>query len=324
MCNSDATDESYMRRCIQLARNGRQHAAPNPMVGAVIVHDGRVIGEGFHAVCGQAHAEVNAINSVRPADRPLLRESTLYVSLEPCAHFGRTPPCAALIVKTGIPRVVVGCIDPFAKVQGRGVEMLRKAGVEVVTGVLEDECRRLNRRFFTAQTRRRPYVTLKWARSADGFIDKWRDTADKPPVRLSTPFSLMQVHRLRSRHQAILVGHRTLQLDRPQLNVRHWAGEQPLRVALGRVAEDELPAGFLAYDGIETALEALARQGVQSLLVEGGRETLQGFIDKGLWDEAWVELSPCALGSGVPEPRMPVSARLSVERRFGSVFLHYE
>ncbi len=318
------TDESYMRRCLQLARNGRQHAAPNPMVGAVIVHGGRIIGEGYHAVCGQAHAEVNAVNSVRPADRALLSESTLYVSLEPCAHFGKTPPCAALIVKTGIPRVVVGCIDPFAKVQGRGIEILRQAGVEVTTGVLEEECRRLNRRFFTAQTRHRPYVTLKWARSSDGFIDKWRETAEKPPVKLSTPHSLMQVHRLRSRHQAILVGHRTLTLDRPQLTLRHWCGEEPLRVVLGCVDEGELPAGFQAYADIDTALEALARQGVQSLLVEGGRETLQSFIDRGLWDEAWTELSPCALGSGVPEPRMPVSARLSVERRFGSVFLHYE
>lgn len=316
--------EIYMRRCLELAQHGQLHAAPNPMVGAVIVAQGRIIGEGYHACCGKAHAEVNAINSVKPSDRPLLKEATIYVSLEPCAHYGRTPPCAALIIHTGIPRVVVGCVDPFAKVHGQGIDMLRQAGVEVTVGVLEEECRRLNRRFITAQTRRRPYITLKWARSADGFIDRWRDNADEAPARLSTPWSLQHVHKLRALNQAILVGHHTLTLDRPSLTVRHWAGAQPLRVVLGRVAEGELPAGFLAFADIDTALAALNRSGVQSLLVEGGAETLQSFINRGLWDETWVELSDKRLESGVPEPKMPSGVCLAPVQAFGATLLHYD
>ena len=323
-----------MQRCIELARYGSMHAQPNPMVGAVIVYEGRIIGEGYHAVCGQGHAEVNAIASVRPADRPLLSQSTIYVSLEPCAHYGKTPPCARLIVKTGIPRVVVGCVDPFAKVQGRGIAILREAGVEVKVGVLEQECLALNRRFITAQTLHRPYVTLKWARSADGFIDRWREeplvgvdgtlAPNEGAARLSSSWSQMRVHQLRAMHQAILVGHGTLRMDNPQLNVRHWVGPQPLRVVLGRVAEGELPRGWLAYGDIRTALTELYRtEGVQSLLVEGGQQTLQSFIDQGLWDEAFVELSPCVLGSGVPEPRMPVGVCLTEEHYFGATIWHY-
>lgn len=312
-----------MRRCLELAAHGQLHAAPNPMVGAVIVADGRIIGEGYHACCGRAHAEVNAINSVKPGDRPLLKDSTLYVSLEPCAHYGRTPPCAELIVRTGIPRVVVGCVDPFAKVQGRGIAILREAGVEVTVGMLEEECLNLNRRFITAQTKRRPYVVLKWARSQDGFIDRWRESADEEPAKLSSPCSLQHVHRLRALSQAILVGHGTLRLDRPQLTVRHWTGSDPLRVVLGRVAEGELPVGFHAFADINTALAELFRQGVQTLLVEGGQQTLQSFIDQGLWDEAFAEHCPVELGGGVPEPRVPVGARLCVETALGATIFHY-
>ena len=319
----ESIHEKYMRRCLQVAQCGRLHAAPNPMVGCVVVAGGRIIGEGYHARCGEAHAEVNAIGSVRPADRALLAESTLYVSLEPCAHFGRTPPCATLIVRSGIRRVVVGCIDPFAKVQGRGIAILREAGVEVVVGVLEKECKALNRRFFTAQTLHRPYITLKWARSADGFVDRWREGADERPAALSTPCSLMRVHRLRAMHQAILVGHATLVKDRPTLTVRHWTGKDPLRVVLGRVAEGELPAGFQAYADIRTMVSDLYRQGVQSLLVEGGPQTLQSFIDAGLWEEAFVELSETELESGVPEPRMPVGTVMQAERAMGAVVFHY-
>lgn len=312
-----------MHRCLELARCGRLHAAPNPMVGAVLVHDGRIIGEGYHIQCGQAHAEVNALRSVRPADRALLADSTLYVSLEPCAHYGRTPPCASLIIKSGIPRVVVGCIDSFSKVQGRGIAMLREAGVDVTVGVLEEECKALNRRFFTAQTLHRPYITLKWARSADGFIDRWRETDNEEPARLSTPCSQMRVHRLRALHQAILVGHGTLLKDHPALTVRHWTGQDPLRIVLGRVAEGDMPAGFQAYADIPTMLDELFRQGVQSLLVEGGQQTLQSFIDQGLWEEAYVELSTTELGSGVPEPRMPVGILLQTEEAFGATIFHY-
>lgn len=313
------TDERYMRRCLQLARCGRYGAPPNPMVGAVVVARGRIIGEGYHARCGEAHAEVNAINAVRPADRALLRESTIYVSLEPCAHQGRTPPCAALIARCGIPRVVVGCIDPFARVSGRGIDLLRAAGAEVTVGVLEAECRALNRRFITCHTEGRPYITLKWAVSADGFLDRWRTAAeaDLPAARLSTPHSLMRVHRLRALHDAILVGHATLRLDRPRLDVRHWAGRRPLRLVLGSVAEGELPAGFTACADIDTLLASLQRRGVQTLLVEGGAQTLQAFIDRGLWDEAFEELSAVRLGSGVPAPRMPFGAERTVERHWG-------
>ena len=319
-----STNELYMQRCIELARYGAMHAAPNPMVGAVIVYQGRIIGEGYHAVCGKGHAEVNAINSVRPSDRPLLKDSTLYVSLEPCAHYGKTPPCARLIVNTGIPRVVVGCVDPFAKVQGRGIDILHEAGVEVTVGVLEKECQALNRRFITAQTKRRPYITLKWARSADGFIDRWRNEGDdESPAQISTPWSVLRVHQLRAMHQAILVGHSTLRLDHPQLNLRHWVGNAPQRVVLGRVAEGELPAGWLAFADIDTALNELYRMGVQSLLVEGGQQTLQSFIDQGLWDEAFVEVSTQTLGSGVPEPRMPVGVTLRTEQYMGATVWHY-
>lgn len=253
----------------------------------------------------------------------MLADSTLYVSLEPCAHYGRTPPCASLIIKSGIPRVVVGCIDSFSKVQGRGIAMLREAGVDVTVGVLEEECKALNRRFFTAQTLHRPYITLKWARSADGFIDRWRETDDEEPARLSTPCSLMRVHRLRAIHQAILVGHGTLLKDHPTLTVRHWTGQDPLRIVLGRVAEGDMPAGFQAYADIPTMLGELFHQGVQSLLVEGGQQTLQSFIDQGLWEEAYVELSTTELGSGVPEPRMPVGILLQTEEAFGATIFHY-
>lgn len=316
-------DKKWMSRCLQLACSGIQGAPPNPMVGAVIVYKGRIIGEGFHVRCGEGHAEVNAINSVRPQDRALLKESVIYVSLEPCAHYGRTPPCAELIVRTGIPRVVIGCIDPFSRVSGRGVDILRKAGVDVKVGVLEKECLELNRRFMVCQTRNRPYITLKWASSADGFLDRWRNSLeeDGPAVRLSTPLSLLRVHHLRALHQAILVGHRTLLLDKPSLTVRHWSGRNPLKVVLGNVDVDDLPQGFVAYADIETALPALKEQGVQSLLVEGGQTTLQHFIDSGLWDEAFEEVSDVMVGEGVPVPRMPVGVFHEVEHTLG-VFIN--
>lgn len=316
-------NEKWMRRCIQLALNGAQNAAPNPMVGAVIVHEGKILGEGYHICCGKAHAEVNAINAVKPAERHLLRESTIYVSLEPCAHYGRTPPCAELIVRTGIPRVVIGCKDPFAKVAGRGIEILRNAGVEVTVGVLEQECLHLNRAFITAQTKGRPFITLKWACSADGFIGAWNDDAPAP-VAISTPLSLLRVHHLRVAHQAILVGHRTLLSDNPSLTVRHWIGRQPVRIVLGRVAEGELPAGFEAFADINTMLASLHRRGIQSLLVEGGQQTLQSFIDLGLWDEAWEEVSDKVLGEGIPVPKMPVGVTRRCEKAFGVSLTHWE
>ena len=315
--------EKYMRRCLQLARGGEGRVAPNPMVGAVIVCDGRIIGEGFHRRWGEAHAEVNAVRSVRPDDEPLLKRSTIYVSLEPCSHYGKTPPCARLIIEKQIPRVVVGCRDPFEKVSGRGIEMLREAGVEVIEGVLEEECRELNRAFITFQTLRRPYITLKWARSSDGFIDAARTSAEVPPARLSTSLTQISVHHLRARHQAILVGHRTLLLDRPSLTVRAWSGRNPQPVVLGRVGEDELPAGWQAYGDIDSLLEALHRQNIQTLLVEGGAKTLQSFIDRDLWDEAWEEHSSVVLGGGVAAPKMPAGVPQDKRVRWGVGFAHW-
>lgn len=319
--NDKNSDERWIRRCLDLARCGRYGAPPNPMVGAVIVCDGRIIGEGYHRRCGEAHAEVNAVNSVRPADRPLLRHSTIYVSLEPCAHFGRTPPCAELIARLGIPHVVVGCVDPFARVQGRGIAMLREAGCDVTVGVLDAECRELNRRFFVFHTHHRPYITLKWAQSADGFLDRRRDGGQ--PARLSSPRSLMEVHRLRAQHGAILVGHTTLRLDHPRLDVRCWPGNSPRRLILGRVSPDELPEGFEAFADRTELLDTLHRDGVQSLLVEGGAQTLASFLADDVWDEARVEVTGTELGNGVAAPVVPCGHAVHAERYFGSLILHY-
>ena len=340
-------DEKYMRRCLQLARNGLCNVAPNPMVGAVIVCDGKIIGEGYHVRCGQAHAEVNAIRSVK--DPSLLTRSTLYVSLEPCAHYGKTPPCADLIVEKGIPRIVVGCVDPFAKVAGRGIQKLKEAGREVVTGVLEDECRDLIRRFITFHTLRRPYVTLKWAQSADGFLDVRRTGGN--PVRLSSHLTQMLVHKKRAEHSAILVGTRTALLDNPTLTVRHWQGPSPVRVVLDR--QGSLPDSLHLFDGqvptlviteeaetnrpnveyvladfnrpvVPQLLAALHARNLQSLLVEGGAFTLQTFLDAGLWDEAFVEEAPLCLGDGVKAPGMDEKKICGVEQHFGRSIRHYK
>ena len=318
-------EEKYMRRCIQLARNGLCNAAPNPMVGAVIVCDGKIIGEGYHVRCGEAHAEVNAIRSVK--ETSLLKRSTIYVSLEPCSHHGKTPPCADLIIEKQIPRIVIGCQDPFSKVAGRGIQKLKDAGREVIVGVLEDECRHLIKRFITFHTLHRPYITLKWAESADGFIDLCRTEGN--PVILSTPLTSMLVHKKRAEHSAILVGTRTAKLDNPSLNVRNWYGRSPIRLVIDRKQslsptlhlfdgsvltlvftehfQDALPnVEYLPIDFQQDILpqimQILYERGIQSLLVEGGSALLQSFIDAGLWDEAYVEESPRSLISGVKAP----------------------
>ena len=220
-------DEKFMRRCIQLAKNGRQNAKPNPMVGAVIVYDGRIIGEGYHVRCGEGHAEVNAFASVSSEDEPHLKDSTIYVSLEPCSHYGKTPPCADLIIRKGVHRVVIGCIDEFAEVQGRGIRKLREAGIEVEVGVLEEECKALNRRFFTFHREKRPYIILKWAQTANGFIDD-----HFLPVQISNDFTKMLFHKLRAEEDAILVGRVTDEREKPQLNVREWRGPNPKRLVI--------------------------------------------------------------------------------------------
>ena len=311
-----------MRRALQLARNGEMTTAPNPMVGAVVVSgDGRIIGEGYHIRAGEPHAEVNALNSVKREDWPLLKEATIYVTLEPCAHFGRTPPCAALIVKRGLKRCVVGCKDPFSRVRGRGIQIMQDAGIEVVTGVLEQECLQLNKRFICQQALRRPFVTLKWAQTKNGVMGLKNER-----LLISTEASTMHCHRLRAMHQAIVVGHRTLVEDRPRLDVRHWAGNSPQRFVLGRVGEDELPRGWQAYSDIDSLLEDLRRQGVQSLLVEGGQQVLQSFIERDLWDEAYAEIADFEVNdaNAVLAPTMPKKFKGEEEKHFNSSFLHWK
>ena len=318
-------DEKYMRRALQLARQGAGHTSPNPMVGAVIVTtDGAIIGEGWHRKCGEGHAEVNAVASVR--DQAMLRDSTLYVTLEPCSHYGKTPPCAKLIIERGIPRVVVGCLDPFVEVSGRGVAMLRDAGVVVTVGVLEQECRALNRRFMTAHTTGRPWVLLKWAQTADGFIAVPPEAGENP-LRMSTPVTMRLMHRQRSLCDAIVVGAATANIDNPSLTTRYWPGKSPLRVVLSKhltitdnlkLLNDGQPTivynevknetcGAVEYVKMDTTnpdswLTDLYHRGVTSVMVEGGTQVLQQLIDAHAWDEARVEVSPRRVGQGTSAP----------------------
>jgi diaminohydroxyphosphoribosylaminopyrimidine deaminase/5-amino-6-(5-phosphoribosylamino)uracil reductase len=285
-------DEKYMRRCIQLAKNGQLNAKPNPMVGAVIVSaEGRIIGEGYHVRCGEGHAEVNAFASVRPEDEHLLPAATIYVSLEPCSHYGKTPPCADLIIKKGVRRVVVGCIDPFAEVQGRGIQKLRDAGIEVEVGVLETECQALNRRFFTYHREQRPYIILKWAQTANGFLDDHFKA-----TQISSDFTKMLSHKLRAEEDAILVGRVTDEREHPQLNVRDWYGPDPKRL----IVDHAHPL----------SLSSLYAHHIQSLIVEGGTKTLNTFIEKGLWDEIRVETNLCkTVSDGTRAPLIPPHAK---------------
>lgn len=318
-------DEKYMRRALQLARQGAFHTSPNPMVGAVIVApDGTIIGEGWHRKCGEGHAEVNAVASVK--EDGLLKDSTIYVTLEPCSHYGKTPPCANLIIERGIPRVVVGCLDPYVEVSGRGVAMLRAAGVEVITGVLEQECRELNRRFLTAHTAGRPWVQLKWAHTADGFIAVAPEQGENP-LRMSTPVTMRLMHRQRALCDAIVVGANTANIDNPSLTTRFWPGKSPLRVVLSRdlsladnlnLLTDGLPTivynnvkdevkGVVEWVKMDTRdalswLRDLYRRGVTSVMVEGGAQVLNRLIADGQWDEARVETSPRRVGQGVAAP----------------------
>ena len=298
-------DEKYIRRCIQLARNGLCNAAPNPMVGAVVVYRDRIIGEGYHARCGEGHAEVNALRSVR--DESLLKEATLYVSLEPCSHYGKTPPCADLIVSKGIPRVVVGCMDPFPLVAGRGIRKLEEAGIDVTVGVLEEECRELIRRFVTLNIRKRPYITLKWAQSADGFIDRLRQEGS--PAVLSTPLTSMYVHKMRAEYKAILVGRRTALLDNPSTLV--FTEEIP--AACLRQTNVDYQVLDFSQDILPQIMQVLYERKIQSLLVEGGSCLLQSFIDSGLWDDIRVEHSGVVLQDGVKAPAVPAGYAATFE-----------
>jgi len=317
----------YISRCLQLAELGAGYVAPNPMVGAVLVCDDKIIGEGYHRHYGEAHAEPNAINSVKNTD--LLKQSTLYVNLEPCSHYGKTPPCADLIVSSGIPRVVIGTLDPNPKVAGRGVEILRKVGVEVVVGVLEAECRELNKRFFIFQEQKRPYVLLKWAQTQDGFMDRVRTTVTEPPLQISNSITRQLTHKMRSENQSILVGANTVLLDNPSLTVRNWSGKSPIRIGIDR--QRRIPDDFHLLDGsiptliftekdevdklhvefvkidfgtnsVETILNEIYKRNIHSVLVEGGPTILNSFIESGLWDEANIEIAPLRIVEGMAAP----------------------
>ncbi|MBS1615326.1 MAG: bifunctional diaminohydroxyphosphoribosylaminopyrimidine deaminase/5-amino-6-(5-phosphoribosylamino)uracil reductase RibD [Bacteroidetes bacterium] len=319
-----------MQRALLLAQRGGGWVSPNPKVGAVLVHEGRIIGEGWHQAYGGVHAEVACLQNVLDADRPLIRESTLYVSLEPCAHQGKQPPCAHRIIEEGIPRVVLALEDPFPQVQGRGIALLQAAGVEVTTGVCHQEARWLCRNFLSAQEMQRPYIILKWAESQDGFIAP----ADGSRRQLSNHFSQTLVHRWRSEESAIMVGFRTALADNPRLNVRLWEGPQPLRIVLDKklripkdfhLLNDEQPTWIvhegrdyeagnirflsLPFNGhlLPALLQKLLQAGKNSLLVEGGAALLKSFIAAGFWDEARVFQTKHVFGEGLQRPLLPES-----------------
>jgi len=303
-------EQQYMQRCLQLAAMGAGKVAPNPIVGAVLVYEDRIIGEGYHQQFGEAHAEVSCINSVAEADRMLIKESTLYVSLEPCAHFGKTPPCADLIIKNKIPKVVIGCQDSFKEVAGKGIERLKAAGIEVAVGILENECIELNRRFFVFHEMKRPYIILKWAQSSDGKI-----AAEAKRTFISNDFTNRLVHKWRTEEAAIMVGTNTALLDDPALTARLWPGNNPVRLVIDTALK--LPLYLKLFDRtVKTVVFNFVKQGkdenlnyyklkkdenillqiagalyemnIQSVMVEGGAKLLQSFIEEGIWDEAWV------------------------------------
>lgn len=323
-------ETKYMRRCFELAQKGLGNVAPNPMVGAVIVHNGEIIGEGYHMQWGGPHAEVNAIASV--TDQSLLKKSTIYVSLEPCSHYGKTPPCAKLIIEKGIPGVVIANVDPFPEVSGRGIRMLQEAGIKVRSGLLEEEGWLLNKRFFTFHEQKRPFVILKWAQSEDGFMDQERANGEQA-YHFSNEETSKICHQLRANESAILVGTNTALLDNPSLTVRHVAGKNPTRILIDK--DLRIPQSFNIYNGeaptliftekekksvegnityvtsdfkdgklpIKDILEELYSRKLQSVIVEGGRSILQSFIEENLWDEMHIEtVEDLYLRNGVPAP----------------------
>ncbi len=331
-----------MRRCIELAKLGAGNTAPNPMVGAVLVYEGRIIGEGYHERYGEAHAEVNCINqAIKNGYAELIPRSVIYVSLEPCAHFGKTPPCADLIIRHKIPKVIIGCRDPFKEVDGKGIEKLKAAGTEVETGVLEEECKELNKRFFTFHTKYRPYIILKWAQTADGFIalpptplrgrGAFEDSAGKR-LHISNEYTNKLVHKWRSEEAAILVGTNTASNDDPELTTRLWPGNSPVRLIVD--THLRLPSSLKVFDQkvrtivfnnikqeekenllyyklgedmslVSQVANALYQLKIQSVIVEGGAILLQSFIDEGVWDEARVITNKqLTTGEGLPAPQL--------------------
>lgn len=338
-------NELFMRRCIQLARNGKIYAAPNPLVGAVIVHNNIIIGEGYHIKSGTAHAEVNAINSVK--NKSLLKDSTIYVSLEPCSHTGKTPPCADLIIKCQIPRVVIGCLDSFAKVNGQGVQKLKDAGIEVTVGVLENECKALIKRFRLFHSLKRPYIILKWAQTPNGYIDRVRETGC--PEKISSSLSQLSTQMLRSETSSILVGTNTARLDNPKLTVRYWYPKDPIRLVVDNKLslnsnlnlfdrstptlvfnhlKEDLSDNNLLYikflesrNLIKEICSYLYSNNIQSILVEGGAKLHQSFIDQGLWDEIHIEIGDQPLDSGVSAANIPKNTFIECSKIWGRTFI---
>ncbi len=323
-------DKKYMQRCLQLAKNGLGNTYPNPLVGSVIVYEKKIIGEGFHKKAGEPHAEVNAVNSVK--NKKLLKKSTLYVNLEPCAHTGRTPACSKMIVDLKIPRVVIGCRDSFAKVDGKGIEIMHSAEIDVKVGVLEKESRKLNKRFFTFHEKKRPYVILKWAQTIDGFIDF--DRNPNTPIKpnwITDEYARIFVHKMRSEEQSILAGTNTAEKDNPSLNVRDWSGKNPLRIVIdknlrlpenlslfsGKIStlvfteKEESPeknANYIKIDFKKSVpkqiLDFLYKKEIQSIIIEGGSFTLNSFIQENLWDEAKVFIGDKFFRKGVKAPKI--------------------
>lgn len=327
--NNMNTHEKYMQRCIELAQKGKKDVAPNPMVGCVIVHDSNIIGEGYHQKYGEAHAEVNAINSVK--NKNLLKKATLYVNLEPCSHFGKTPPCADLIIEHKIPYVVIGTIDSHAKVCGQGIAKLIKAGIDVKTGIMENECKELNKRFFTFHEKKRPYIILKWAQTSDGFIDAERNHENQQALKITNEQSNLLSHEWRSHEQAIMVGKNTALLDNPRLTTRNVAGKNPLRIttdknlnihkdyylldkstptliftSIEKHSENNLEYVKIDFDKaiIPQILNVLYSKNIQSLIVEGGYNVLKSFISEGYWDEARIFISEQKIHKGINSPEI--------------------
>ena len=319
-------DEKYMLQCLDLAKKGFGNVAPNPMVGCVIVYQNKIIGEGYHQEYGQAHAEVNAINSVK--DKSLLKESTLYVNLEPCAHFGKTPPCSNLIIEYQIPKVVIGCIDSFSEVSGKGIAKMKKAGIEVLVSVLETESLELNKRFFTFHTKKRPYIILKWAQTQDGFIDVERNLEQPLDNWITTPKSKTLVHQWRSEEQSIMVGTNTALNDNPKLNVREVTGKNPIRIVLDlnlrlpkhlHLFDQKIPTlVFNTHENkkenniewikveqeniLQQLIKELYQRDIQSVIIEGGAHLLNTFISQNLWDEARVFTGIKRFNKGLKAP----------------------
>ena len=325
--------EKYINRCIQLAANGLGKTFPNPLVGSVVVYNDKIIGEGWHKKAGEAHAEVNAINAVE--DRSLLKKSTIYVSLEPCSHYGKTPPCSDLIIAMGIKKVVIGTVDPFALVAGKGIKKLMDAGCEVIVGIREEECRKLNKRFFTFQLKKRPYIILKWAETKEQFIAPIQQL-QREPVWISNQYSKQLVHRWRSEEQAILVGTNTAVADNPKLNTRLWFGSSPTRMVIDKNLR--IPSDSFILDGsiktvvlcskdksnetgklnenliyeridfeqevAEQICKAAYKHKLQSIIIEGGSQTLQTFIEAGLWDEARILIGGVSFPEGIKAPEI--------------------